>query len=184
MLEDALLFVMKYEVGPWFKLDEDTLEGRCNTAAQKRKTGYVNDPADPGGETKFGIAKNSNPGINIKKMSWKMASAIYEQRYWKAGGCDKLPGRLAYGHFDACVNHGPKTAIKMLQRAVNITDDGDFGNLTLLAVNKRHTREDVLMLMLSERKRFYSSLVQSKPELQKFFKGWINRVDDIARSLK
>ena len=29
--------------------------------------GYVNDPDDPGGETKYGIAKKSNPDVDIKE---------------------------------------------------------------------------------------------------------------------
>ena len=34
--------------------------------------GYVNDPKDPGGETNFGIAKRSNPGVDIKKKQKKI----------------------------------------------------------------------------------------------------------------
>ena len=34
--------------------------------------GYVNDPDDPGGETKYGIAKNSNPDVDIKDLLGKV----------------------------------------------------------------------------------------------------------------
>lgn len=181
--DDALLFTMKYEVGPWFKLDDDTIAGLCDTKAQKRKTGYVNDPDDPGGETKFGVAKNSNPGINIKKMSWPMAKTIYQMKYWKVGKCELLPGKLAFAHFDACVNHGPKTAIKMLQRAVGVNDDGALGPATLKAVNQKLVTEDVLKLMLNERRKFFAAIVAKNPTQKKFLNGWLNRVLDIERSL-
>lgn len=37
--------------------------------------GYVNHPADPGGETKFGIAKRSYPALNIASLTREDAIA-------------------------------------------------------------------------------------------------------------
>ncbi|MBR1734340.1 MAG: hypothetical protein IJ730_02670, partial [Alphaproteobacteria bacterium] len=37
----------------------------------KNEGGYVNDPADPGKETKYGISKRSYPNLNIRQLSLK-----------------------------------------------------------------------------------------------------------------
>lgn len=178
--EQALLFTMRYEVGAWFKLDEETLAGKCDTPAQKRKTGYTNDPADKGGETKFGIAKNANPGINIKKMSWGMAKAVYEQKYWKAAKCDQLPGNLAIAVFDAAVHHGPGNAAKFLQRAVGVEDDGVIGPMTLKAVMVAIPKVDVVGKFMDERRKFMTKI----PDSKKFINGWLARCDDVTSCLK
>ena len=181
--EQAVNFTMKYEVGPWWNpSDPEVIAGLCATKEQKRKTGYVNDPLDAGGETKFGVAAASNP-VNIKTLTWDQAKAIYEQKYWKAGGCDKLAGKLAVAHFDACVNHGPKKAIQFLQRAAGVADDGDLGPQTLAAVGAMSARENPVNKLLAERRRFFSAIVQAKPAQQRFLAGWMNRCDDLARSL-
>ena len=44
--------------------------------------GYVNDPADPGGETKFGISKRAYPQLDIKSLTLDQAKAIYRRDYW------------------------------------------------------------------------------------------------------
>ena len=74
---------MHWEVGPFFDPnDPETIAGLCGTASQKRKVGYVNDPRDSGGETKFGVAKNANPNVNIAKLTLDEAKKIYKSRYW------------------------------------------------------------------------------------------------------
>ncbi len=41
------------------------------------ENGYVNDPDDPGGETKFGISKRSYANLNIKDLTREQAAEIY-----------------------------------------------------------------------------------------------------------
>ena len=55
--------------------------------------GYVNDPDDPGGETKFGIAKKFNPDVDIKNLTKEGAKEIYRQKYWNPSKADKVPDR-------------------------------------------------------------------------------------------
>ena len=40
--------------------------------------GYVNDPRDSGGETKYGIAKKFYPNLDIKNLTVEQAKAIYK----------------------------------------------------------------------------------------------------------
>jgi lysozyme family protein len=44
--------------------------------------GYVNNPHDPGGETKWGISKKRYPKEDIKNLSVERAKALYKRDYW------------------------------------------------------------------------------------------------------
>ena len=44
--------------------------------------GYVNNPADPGGMTKYGISKRSYPNLDIANLTIDQAKAIYERDFW------------------------------------------------------------------------------------------------------
>ncbi|WP_230369134.1 glycoside hydrolase family 108 protein [Paludibacterium denitrificans] len=96
--------------------------------------GYVNNPADPGGETKFGISKRSYPGVDIKSLTLDQAKAIYLRDFWKSVGCDAVPLTAAFDLFDMAVNSGVKRAITTLQTAAAVTADGILGPVTLRAV--------------------------------------------------
>ena len=72
----------------------------------KWEGGYVCHPDDPGGETKFGISKQSYPDLDIKNLTREEAVHIYRRDYWQASGADRLPWPLALVHFDTSVNHG------------------------------------------------------------------------------
>ncbi len=73
--------------------------------------------------------------------------------------------------FDAAVNHGIGNAIRFLQRAVGVADDGVVGKITLGAINEK-TLDDVLVLFNAERLEFYSKL----KTFDTFGRGWSRRV--------
>jgi lysozyme family protein len=97
--------------------------------------GYVNDPSDPGGETKFGISRRSYPDLDIKKLTKKTAGEVYRPDYWDACRCDDLPGGVDLIVFDTAVNQGPRFAVRSLQTAAGVTVDGLIGPQTLGAAN-------------------------------------------------
>lgn len=68
--------------------------------------GYVNDPQDPGGETRWGISKRAYPNLDIKSLTLDEAKAIYRRDYWDAMGCDALSWEMALISFDCAVNQG------------------------------------------------------------------------------
>lgn len=98
--------------------------------------GYVNNPKDPGGETKYGISKRAYPHLNIKTLTLADAKAIYRRDYWERTRCPELPAGVAFEVFDAAVNSGPGQATRWLQRAVGVADDGVIGPITLAAVRR------------------------------------------------
>jgi lysozyme family protein len=96
--------------------------------------GYVNNPADPGGETKYGISKRSYPDLDIANLTETDAEAIYKRDYWDKLSLDIADAGLALVAFDAAVNNGVGAAIKWLQGALGVTPDGVIGPQTLSAL--------------------------------------------------
>ena len=176
--DEAVNHAMLYEVGGHWKLTPEVEAGLCETKEQKRATGYVNDPDDAGGETKYGVAKNANQDLDIKTMTWADAKAVYYKRYWLAGKCDQLSPRLAVLHFDGCVNHGVKKASMFLQRAVGTTPDGDIGPATLAKV-KTVAELAACEKVCSLREQFYRDIVTNKPTQAKFLNGWLRRINEM-----
>ena len=183
--EKALEHCMLYEVGGfWNKSHPAVTSGSIATPADRKAVGYVNDPVDAGGETKFGVAKNANPSVNIARLTWAQASEIYFTKYWTAGFCHKLPGAIAVIHFGACINHGVGRAAKMLQEALDVNVDGLIGPKTLETANKSKPGE-VIQHYARVRTSFYKSIVQRKPAQAKFLNGWLRRINEVeAYALK
>jgi hypothetical protein len=141
--------------------------------------GYVNDPKDPGGETNFGIAKRSNPDVDIKNLTKAEASLIYKTKYWDKNKVESLPEELWHIYFDCCVNMGKSRAVKILQQAANgkganIDVDGGLGPNTLKAISNVE-----LERVRAYRVKYYADLVTRKPELEKFYFGWYKRALEV-----
>lgn len=143
----------------------------------RHEGGYVNDPQDPGGRTKYGISQRAYPNVDIKNLTKEEAVEIYYQDYWIAPGIFKIEYTpLAAKVFDLGVNSGPKRAIKLLQEvlntfAFNLKTDGQLGPETLKAISGVEKPEGILALYLQRYERFYRSL--NKP---RFIKGWLKRL--------
>jgi Glycosyl hydrolase 108 len=71
---------------------------------------YVNDPKDPGGETRFGIAKRSHPTVDIKTLTELGAQTIYTKEYWDPLCLSQQEYPWALVTFDCAVNQGVGTA--------------------------------------------------------------------------
>ena len=68
-----------------------------------------------------------------------------------------------------------KQAVKTLQRALSIADDGVFGNDTLSATNNAEATKLNNDYCVG-RENFYKDLVKRKPQNEKFLNGWLIRV--------
>lgn len=176
--DKAVDHAMLYEVGGFWKLTPEVEAGLINTPAQRKAVGYVNDPTDCGGETKFGVAKNANQDLDIAKLTWAQAKAVYETRYWDAAKCDKLGGRYAALHFDIAVNHGVKRAAISLQRALGVDDDGVIGNITLSKAAEVD-QIDLCNKVCDQRKKYYEDIIKNNPSQAKYRNGWMRRCDEL-----
>ena len=137
--------------------------------------GYVNNPKDPGGETNWGITKavavaNGYTG-DMRAMPKDVAKGIYKKMYWDKLQCDQLPFIVAFQLFDAGVNHGNSQAVKFLQLALSVADDGVIGAKTISAVSKLEDLQ-IVLLFNAERIEFYAAL----KTFSTFGKGWVRRV--------
>lgn len=133
--------------------------------------GYVNHPSDPGGETKWGIAKRSYPSVNIKELTREQAKDIYRRDFWDKIDGNKLHEDVAFQVLDAAVNHGPGNSIRWLQRAAGVADDGVLGPISHAAI-ARVPAVDLVLRFNAERLEFYTKL----STWSTFGKGWVRRV--------
>lgn len=138
----------------------------------KHEGGYVNDPRDPGGETNYGISKRAYPDLDIKNLSVEAAKEIYFRDYYSKIPAE-LPYRLAAVVFDCAVNTGLSRAVRLLQLAVGVVDDGKWGDKSKAALRKI-TEDEVIKRFTSERIMFYARL----NTFPTFGKGWIRRTVD------
>lgn len=177
----AFSHTMKFEVGPHFdQYDPETIAGLCSTPSQKRKTGYVNDPQDSGGETKFGIAKSAHPNLNIRGLGLAGAKMIYVTKYWGPSKCSEYSTNVGILVFDAAVNHGVSRSIVFLQRALGLIEDGIVGPATL-AKAKAIDEKLLCEKYLNVRQKFFDDIVKNKPSQAKFINGWTSRVNELRK---
>ncbi len=141
----------------------------------KHEGGYVNHPNDPGGETMWGVTKRvarahgySGP---MRKLPKELAQVIADKSYWQAVKGGELPRVVAWQVVDAAYNHGNRNAIKFLQRAIGVNDDGLIGPKTLAAV-KAMDQNDIVFKFNAERLEFYTKL----GTWATFGRGWTRRI--------
>lgn len=109
----------------------------------KIEGGWVDDPVDRGGATKYGISlrflvsagqidrdgdgfadfdldfDGDIDGRDIRLLTVENAFFLYHEHFWKPLGCDALPQPIGEMLFDQGVNGGNAAARKLLQRAIN-----------------------------------------------------------------
>jgi lysozyme family protein len=163
----AILFTLRWEVG------------------SAPNGGYVNDPDDPGGETKYGISKRAHPDVDIKNLTEQEAVEIYYYAYWKPILADALPPLLALALFDWTVHSDRRLVIRVLQRRLGgLKADGLIGRRTVnraweVAPTPRLAQETACKLV-ADRVRFLLRLTGLRPKLQKYELGWMLRTHDLT----
>ena len=158
-------------------------------AVIKSEGGYVNDPHDRGGETNLGVTKKAWADYigravadgEMKSLTKDVVQPFYKKMYWDKVRGDELPSGLDYAVFDFAVNAGPGRAAKFLQQAVGVTADGAIGPGTMAAVAKADPKH-ALDQFSAAKTAFYKGLVDRDPTQQKFFKGWMARVDHVQHA--
>lgn len=136
--------------------------------------GFVDDPYDPGGKTKYGISEKAYPDVNLDTLTLEDAASIYWRDYWNAARCQDLPPLLRYLHFDTAVNMGVRRAVKFLQQAARVKDDGIFGPVTMKAVETTPPYT-IFRRYCALRLKRYADL----KTFSRFGRGWVRRVADI-----
>lgn len=150
----------------------------------KHEGGYVNDPNDLGGETKYGISKRSYPHLDIKNLTVEQAVEIYKRDWWDRYKYESIGDLdIAAKVFDLAVNMGANPAHRILQKAVNFVSssnlkvDGVIGPLTLAALADADAAK-VRRAMEFYAAEYYYSLAKARPANRNFLLGWLNRAYD------
>lgn len=161
--------------------------------------GWSDDPADPGGATKWGVSLRYLSGLenaagdldgdgdvdadDVRGMSLEAAREIYRRRWWDAAPFAAIESQaVATKALDLCVNRGMSRGVKLLQEAVRraggeVVMDGLFGPNTLAAVNGLPAGW-VLTELRSAASASYQRLVAVRPRLRRFLRGWLRRAYD------
>lgn len=168
----------------------------------RREGGYVNDPADKGGATNFGISLRYARGIgldldgdgdtdaaDIRGVTPAVARTLYAHDFWFTPGLDTLPEALAEPVFDMAVNSGPARAIIALQDAINtvirqhklalplLVSDGRIGRRTRAAAAAAAAADLPMLLtaFVTERVQYLTTLAARDPSQMRFLQGWLTR---------
>ena len=152
--------------------------------------GYVNDPDDPGGETKYGISKKSYPDIDIITLGIDEAMYIYKRDYWDALNLNEIRSNVISSEiFDTAVNMGRRTAVKIAQQALNflgedLIEDGIIGPRTIYALQKWYLRDERALFVCLNGFQFmrYQEITENNTKLKKFSRGWTKRIQKYKRS--
>lgn len=175
----AFNHTMLFEVGAfWNPNDPEVIAGLVETREQRRKVGFVNIPQDRGGLTKYGVAQNANPRVDVQNLNLAGAMRVYFDAYWTPARCNQIPYPVQIMHFDAAVNHGVGTAARMLQRAVGATPDGVIGPVTLAKLQAMPPAQIVDALHRIRVDRF-NAIVRNDPSQQMFLRGWLRRANEV-----
>lgn len=138
----------------------------AHTFTARWEGGYVNHPADPGGETNLGVTRRvweawaRERGLPVKRvrdLTLADVLPLYEARYWSAAS--RLPWPLSGVAYDIAVNHGPGNLAQLLAQ-----------------VPSAGTPQARATQLIDAREAFYRAIVRSRPTQGVFLTGWLNRV--------
>ncbi|WP_270729958.1 holin-associated N-acetylmuramidase [Shimia sp. Alg240-R146] len=169
-----------------------------------REGGFVNDPDDPGGATKYGVTIGTARSLrldtdgdgdvdvaDIRGLTRADAEAVFLTHYFERPGIGALPEAVQASVFDMYVNAGAN-AVKILQRLLGhmgqaVAVDGRIGPQTAEAtkaaatVSPSHLKDAYGIA----RRNYYLKLADAQPSLRKFARtrkggkgGWIKRAEE------
>ena len=169
-----------------------------------REGGYVDDPDDPGGPTKFGVTIGTMRRLgldltgdgaitraDVRMLSEAQAVDIFLEHYYEAPRVSAVPEVLQASLFDMYVNAGGQ-AVKILQRLLremgfDVAVDGVIGPQTVAAARKA-ARPDPMALRDAygvARRNYYFNLADRRVPLRKYARtraggkgGWIRRAEE------
>lgn len=168
--------------------------------------GYVNDPNDSGGATKFGVtekkARQYGYTGDMRDLPQEFAYAIAAHEFWFGAKMDRvaqISWEVAEEMFDTGYNCGPGSAWKIAQRMLNLMNrqgadwpdivaDGVPGPKTFSALEaavKRRGALHVFKCFNAGQCAYYIDLAERRPKDEAFFNGWISaRVDVTPKVVK
>ena len=170
----------------------------------RREGGYVNDPDDPGGATKYGVTIHTMRRLgldltgdgrvdahDVRALSEGEAIEIFKTHYFTRPRIGELPKNLQASVFDMYVNSGAN-AVKILQRVVaqfghDVAIDGQLGPQSIAATQAAYTsaRHHFVDAYGIARRNYYYALADRRTASRKYARarsggkgGWIKRAEE------
>lgn len=163
-----------------------------------REGGFVNDPADKGGATKFGVTKATLERYRgrkvsvqeVRDLSHEEARNIIRRFYIIEPRIDGIDDQhlfsmaLDWLYHSTSGGSGSLLPIKVLQECVNaqgykLATDGRMGPRTLATINGQAgtiRKWELYDSYLDSRLLFLARVTQNRPANIKFLYGWLSRV--------
>jgi lysozyme family protein len=169
-----------------------------------REGGFVDDPDDPGGATKYGVTIHTMRRLgldldgngdvdtrDVRAVSRARAEQVFVVHYFQRPRIDRLPEALHATVFDMYVNAGAQ-AVKILQRLLRemgyrVAVDGVIGPQTARAA-RQAAQPDAQALRDAygvARRNYYFRLADRRPASRKYARtraggkgGWIKRAEE------
>lgn len=169
-----------------------------------REGGYVNDPDDPGGATKYGVTIHTMRRLgldltgdgrvdaeDVRKISYEQAVEIFLNHYFLRPRIAELPEPLHATLFDMYVNAGAN-AVKILQRLLGdlgeaVSVDGIIGPQTIAATARAYAKapDHIVDAYGIARRNYYFRIADRRPASRKYARtraggkgGWIRRAEE------
>lgn len=157
----------------------------------KWEGGYSNDPDDAGGMTNIGVTYRTwlLHGIDIDcdgqidEKDLKLISRqdvvkiILKPHYWDKCRADEIESQAVANLLVDWFWCSGLTAIRCLQRILNVKCDGIMGNITLREINQYRDPKALCRLIKMERIEYLQRICIARPRNRKFYRGWINRIN-------
>lgn len=188
-MEDLIIFILVHEAG--LKLSKCAGMSIEQKFEQAKKTGWANDPDDPGGATQCGVTIGTYKGwckknglyvpsaAQLRKIPFAHWLAIFRSLFWDLCRADDIQCTpVAWLLVDWVWASGPKV-IKEFQKLLGVKADGKIGPITLAAAN--NTDGDKLFgALMKERHAYISRCIIRNPKLRKYENGWRKRINRIT----
>ena len=133
---------------------------------------------DRGGRTFAGIDQSSHPNFDFADPT--PAGVVFEYANdWSSVRADELPDPVGMTVANFAVNMGAGPAVRLLQAALGVKQDGLIGPLTLGAVGRCTDPRGLGFGIVSLANGRYKFLAQQNTRLRGFLAGWLARDDDL-----
>lgn len=169
----------------------------------RREGGYVNDPDDRGGATKYGVTIHTMRRLgldltgdgavtsaDVRRLTAAQATDIFVEHYFTRPRISELPVDLHATVFDMYVNAG-RNAVTILQRLLIkmgfvVRVDGIIGPKTIAATARAMAAapDHLVDAYGIERRTYYFALADRRPSNRKYARtraggkgGWITRAE-------
>lgn len=174
----------------------------------QREGGYVNDPDDPGGPTKYGVTIHTMRRLgldlngdgridatDVQQLDRAQAVTIFVEHYYHRPRIDRLPQVIQASVFDMYVNAGAN-AVRILQRLlvdmrIPVAVDGVIGPQTIAAATRAAgaAPDHLADAYGIARRNYYYDLADRRPASRKYARrrdggkgGWITRAEEFISS--